>query len=348
MAVPGLVSLAENARAESRATADDTARFLAGMRPSILSTLGGASRDADWQAHAAQMDGAWASFEQRQMNRVRVWASANLPPPRPTMFYMFSGPDFLHAEALFPHALTYVLSGLEPVGSLPDASSLTSAELASLRFSLSNFLQYGYFITREMGSQFKAGKLKGTLPVLYVFLARAGKKIQDVSFVTLNHQGTIRVTKGNRSANGVRITFSGSDGRARRLYYFRTDLSDAGVKKSGFLKFCAFLGVGDALVKSASYLMHTGAFTRVRAFLLSHSATLVQDDSGIPLKFFQSGLWRLHPFGQYAGPTDQFRRYFQKDLETLFNSGKAARVNFGIGYRWHPSRTNILVAERAR
>lgn len=344
----GLAASVDVSDAASPVSPDDTARFLAGMRPSPSSAPGAASRDVGWQAHAAQMDGAWGSFEQRHMNRVRVWATANLPRPRPTMFYMFSGPDFLHAEALFPHALTYVLSGLEPVGPLPDALSVTPAELAGLRTSLNNFLQYGYFITREMGAQFKAGKLRGTLPVLYVFLARAGKKIQDVAFVTLNPQGTISASKSSRGANGVRIIFSGRDGRMRRLYYFRTDLSDGGVKKSGFLKFCAFLGVGDALVKSASYLMHTGAFTRVRAFLLSHSATLIQDDSGIPLKYFQPGLWRLHPFGQYAGPTDQFKRYFQKDLEKLFTSGKAAPVNFGIGYRWHPGRTNILVAERVR
>ena len=32
------------------------------------------------------------------------------------MFYMFSGPDFLYADAFYSKATTYVLSALEPVG----------------------------------------------------------------------------------------------------------------------------------------------------------------------------------------------------------------------------------------
>jgi len=38
------------------------------------------------------------------------------------MLYMFSGPDFLYANVFFPEATTYVLSGLEPVGGMPDVS----------------------------------------------------------------------------------------------------------------------------------------------------------------------------------------------------------------------------------
>ena len=35
------------------------------------------------------------------------------------MFYMFSGPDFLYANAFFPNASTYILCGIEPVGPVP-------------------------------------------------------------------------------------------------------------------------------------------------------------------------------------------------------------------------------------
>jgi hypothetical protein len=55
-------------------------------------------------------------LEQRQLSKIRTWADANLAAPRPTMFYMFSGPDFLYANAFYSKATTYVLSALEPVG----------------------------------------------------------------------------------------------------------------------------------------------------------------------------------------------------------------------------------------
>jgi len=54
------------------------------------------------------------------------------------------------------------------------------------------------------------------------------------------------------SSPGAKIVFSGSDGKARTLYYFRTDLSNAGLKKSGFAKFVQGLRPADSLIKSAS------------------------------------------------------------------------------------------------
>src|SRR5437868_12164623 len=83
------------ARAADTATADDTARFLAGMQPSADSPLMPLTRDPAWQRHAKFLDGAFAQLEQRQISRVRAWADTNLAAPKPTMFYFFSGPDFL-------------------------------------------------------------------------------------------------------------------------------------------------------------------------------------------------------------------------------------------------------------
>ena len=108
--------------------------------------------------------------------------------------------------------------------------------------------------------------------------------------------------------NGVKIAFTSADGKPQTLYYFSTDVSNGGIKSSGFLKFCEGLGKGDAFVKSASYLMHNDSFSTVREFLLAHSATIVQDDTGIPVRFFKPDDWELRPFGRYLGPIASIRR----------------------------------------
>ena len=332
------------------ASPNDTARILAGLPPAAGSPLAGITATPAWRDHAAQMSAAWNAFERHHLTRIRVWAAAKLPGPYPAMFYMFGGPDFVHADAFFPYARNYVQAGLEPVGSVPDLSRLPpqqlAASLAALRQSLNNFLQFGYFITKEMGAQFKFGAFSGTLPVLYVFLARSGKRIDKVELVALRGNGSVVAVKGKRKPTGVKISFSGSDGAPRTLYYFRTNLENAGVAKSGLLKFCARLGTGGSLLKSASYLMHVGGFSKVRDFVLRHSAIIVQDDSGIPLKYLSNGQWNLYPFGQYIPPIDVFKRHVQPDMAQLFARG-AQRVNFGIGYRSHPTRTTILVATKA-
>jgi hypothetical protein len=191
------------------------------------------------------------------------------------------------------------------------------------------------------------GQINGTLPILYVFLARSGKTIRTVSPIALDDNGTVLSAGENAVSNatrGVKIVFAGSDGAEKTLYYFSTDLSNPGVRASGFLKFCATLAPGNSLIKSASYLLHSGNFTVVRDFILTNSATIIQDDSGIPLANYGSKKWRFFPFGRYAGPIGEFAGKYQGTYAELFR--RAQPMDFGIGYRWRTHESNLLLSVR--
>jgi hypothetical protein len=338
-------------RAADTASADDTARFLAGMPPSADSPLTPLTKDPAWQRHAKFFDNAFAQLEQRQLSKIRSWASVNLAAPRPTMFYMFSGPDFLYANAFYSKATTYVLSALEPAGAVPDLMKLprggVDATLYNVERSLSTILSYSFFITKLMKTELHAGEVSGTLPVLYVFLARSGMTIRNVSLVALDDRGAAyfdNENPGKNATHGVRIVFAGTDGTEKTLYFFSTDLSNSGVKSSGFLKFCQGLAPGNSLIKSASYLLHSGSFTTTRDFLLDNSATIIQDDSGIPLDNYDQKKWRFFPFGRYAGPIGEFAGRYQSSYAELFR--RAQPMDFGIGYRWRPYESNLLLSVR--
>jgi hypothetical protein len=330
-------------------TADDTARFLAGMPPSAESPLTPLTKDPAWQRHAKFFDNAFAQLDQRQLSKIRAWAATNLAAPRPTMFYMFSGPDFLYADAFYAKATTYVLSALEPVGSVPDLTRLPyggiGPALYDVERSLGSILSFSFFITKLMKTDLRAGQLGGTLPILYVFLARSGKTIRDVSLVALDDKGSAYFANENPGKNatrGVRIVFAGSDGEEKTLYFFSTDLSNGGVRNSGFLKFCATLAPGNSLIKSASYLLHSGNFSTVRNFLLAKSATIIQDDSGIPLADYDPAQWQFFPFGRYAGPIAEFPGKYQEQYAELFK--RSQPMDFGIGYRWRSFESNLLLS----
>jgi hypothetical protein len=340
------------ADAADTVTPDDTARFLAGMMPSADSPLMALTKDPAWQRHAKFFDSAFGQLDQRQMSKVRAWSDANVAESKPTMFYMFSGPDFLYADAFYPKATTYVLSALEPPGSIPDMTKLprgsVGAALSNVEHSLGSILNFSFFITKKMKVDLHEGELDGAMPLLYVLLARSGKTIRNVSTVALNDKGTAYFANENQGANatrGLRIVFAGSDGVEKTLYYFSTDLSDSGVRSSGFLKFCATLAPGSSLIKSASYLLHSGSFSTVRDFILANSATIIQDDSGIPLGYYGPKKWRLFPFGRYAGPIDKFPTRYQQSYAELFR--RAQPMDFGIGYRWHSHESNLLLSVRS-
>lgn len=330
-------------------TPNDMARFLAGLAPSAGSPLEAATQGAGWQQHARAMNASWGAFEKNIITRARVWAKAELPPSPPAMLYMFGGPDFTHADAFYPDSAVYVLSGLEPVGHAPAAAAIAGPKLnhslASLRRSMDHYLKHGYFITSQMLSHLKAGQFVGTVPLLYVFLARSGKTIDNVEFLSLRNDGSVAPVEGKKKPRAVRITYRGADGVAKKLYYFSTDLSNGGVAKNGFLKFCAKQGPAGSLAKSASYLYHNGGFSKVRDFVLKQSRVIVQDDTGTPFRYFAKGGWKLRAYGRYVAPIPVFKGHYQKDMARFFAKG-AKKVNFGIGYHWHASRTGILVAEK--
>jgi hypothetical protein len=344
-----LIAAAMPVRAANSVTADDTARFLAGMPPSAESPLTPLTKDPAWQRHARFFDAAFAQLQQRQLSKIRAWAGANLAAPRPTMFYMFSGPDFLYADAFYSKATTYVLSALEPPGSVPDFSKLPGEDIGSTLYdierSMGSILSFSFFITKHMKTDLRAGELSGTLPILYVFLARSGKTIRNVGPISLDDKGVAYFANENAGKNathGVRIVFAGSDGVEKSLYYFSTDLSNSGVRNSGFLRFCATLAPGNSLIKSASYLLHAGNFSTVRDFILANSTTIIQDDSGIPLADYNPRKWRFYPFGRYAGPISEFRGKYQQQYAELFRGSQP--MNFGIGYRWRAYESNLLLS----
>ena len=349
-----LVLVTAPVRGAETVTPDDNARYLAGLPPAPDSPLAALANDPRWQRHVRYFDAVFEREDATTLSKVRDFAREHLTEKHDTMLYMFSGPDFLYATSFFPNASTYVLAGLEPAG---DVSQLTALKRPTLDYTLQNIersigtlMNYSFFITHNMRTQLNAGPVYGTLPILYVFLARTGKTVHDVTFVDLDSDGNIQTwnetggKRGRSAASGVRIVFSAGNGPWQTLYYFSTNLADGGVARSGFLTFCARLGTADSFIKSASYLLHGGGFSKVRGFLLEHSATILQDDSGIPLVYFDQKKWRLQPLGRYAGPLSIFARAYQPRMAELFR--KAAPLDFGLGYRWRRNESNLLLAQK--
>lgn len=345
-----LLALTCTAFAEDAAS-DATAKFLAGLpvRGTALESYG---QDPAWADHATEFDRAWIKLEQRQLSKIRAWAPTFLGAAhtdRCPMFYLFSGPDFLYAQAFFPNANTYILCGTEPVGAIPDLAKLPRsalhASLATLRKSLNSVLNWSFFITKDMKADLTQTQLSGTLPVLYVFLARSGCRIDSVEIIALDKAGNLLSGKG--TTPGVKISFFGPSGHSQTLYYFTTDLGNWGIKaQPGFMKFCEQQGEGVSLLKASSYLMHENGFSDVRDFLLRNSKLIVQDDSGIPHRLFQTGKWQLRYCGRYTGPIELFKQYPQSDLARACESSHPASIEFGFGYQWQPNRSSLLIATR--
>jgi hypothetical protein len=315
---------------------NDQARFLAGL-PVRSPELEALNREPASREHTEFMNKAWAQKEQNSLRPIRDWAGGSareLLQHTGPVYYFFSGPDFLYAQTFAPNASTYILCGTEPIGSMPDVSAIPhealSASLGELRKSMGTMLNFHYFITKEMRTDLQGGQLGGTLPILYVFVARRGGSIDQVSFV-------------KSPAQGVKIDFHGASGRAQTLYYFKTDLSNG--SSGAFLRWCAAQGQGLSLLKAASYLPHSDRFSQSRQFLLDNSRLILQDDSGIPLRSFDSR-WSLRYFGSYRAPIELFAKNAQPDLLAAYQQNHPKPLNFAFGYHWQREQSMLMLATR--
>ncbi|HZR79341.1 MAG TPA: hypothetical protein VFA58_09030 [Chthoniobacterales bacterium] len=331
--------------------ADEVARFLAGMPLPKNSPLTPLTNDPAWQEHAANFEAAFAKLNTKRLARLHSWEGQYFPEANervPVVYYMFSGPDYLYVDQFFPKADVYILCGKESMGPPPDPlriSNLGSA-LHNLEEAMQSSLRFSFFITKDMKVSLESQELKGVLPILYVFLARADKSIRDVTYGSLSGGGSFQAGRaGAGGSPGVRIQYvDNRSGQEQTLYYFTTDISDGGLASSGFLKFCNQFGVGGSFLKASSYLMFEQGFNRVRDFILDHSKVIVQDDAGIPINYFSPDKWNVRVFGTYVGPIEIFKQHYQPKLKEIFDQSNPPPIEFNFGYRWNYKESHVIVA----
>jgi hypothetical protein len=334
--------------------ANDAARYLAGLPVAPGSALTGLSQDPRWATHARAMNVAFTQLEQRQLNNIRIFRAENIAPVTQASrncVYLFSGPDFLYADAMFGDCSTFVLQGLEPIDQVPDLLALPPpalfGTLQNIEISLNTLLSFSFFKTKDMREDFQRAQLKGVLPIILVFMARTGKEIESVEYISLDKEG--KVLQGQQGfTHGAKINFTEpASGSKKAMYYFTSDLSDDALKRNpALLRFCESLGPVNSLLKAASYLLHGSNFTVVRNFLLQDSVAVLQDDSGIPVRYFTPDKWTLRFFGTYTGPIDLFKNYNQPDLRQYYVASSPKRLTFGFGYRWNNRSSTLILAIR--
>lgn len=190
---------------------------------------------------------------------------------------------------------------------------------------------------------------KGVLPILFVFLARTKNQILDMQYIGLRKDATVQVLdKDNKEKliPGVKIDFvPEGEYQPRTLYYFSGDLSDSGLKKAPeFKKFVQSLGKSITYLKAASYLLHYDSFSNMRNLILSQSTALLQDDSGIPVRYFDNSKWKLHFYGNYTQPISLFSNEYQGALKSIYQSKTNVKpLDFGIGYRYQVNDSNLML-----
>ncbi|GMU42218.1 MAG: hypothetical protein IT479_02955 [Xanthomonadales bacterium] len=340
-------------------TLNDTARILAGLRAPLESELAKVVDEAALRRHRDTLGASWAELRRRQLEPAAAFARAELgaaetSPKR--VYYPFSGPDALYLLTMFPDVQASILTGLEPVGSVPDFSGLDAraieAGLAEIRHSLYAILSFSFFRTNDLTVDLRRSRFGGVTPILFVFLAEAGYAVYDVRYVLLPPDGTLCRADASMLAkpprghlSGVEVEyFDPEDFGFRRMLYLSADLGDGALQRTPqYLDHVARFDPDATYLKSASYLMYRSWFSQVRKLILEHSEVVLQDDSGIPHAWFRAPLWEATLYGRYGSPIPLFANWQQPGLRAAYADGKPKALEFGIGYRHRRNDSNLQI-----
>jgi hypothetical protein len=273
-----------------------------------------------------------------------------------TVFYPFSGPDALMATIFFPGSPTYVMVGLEPAGTLPSPKQLAGKDLgeylAHVRTTVDSELSRSFFVTRQMDRQFRGQVTDGlVLPILQL-LVRTGHTILGFRYVRLDDAGQIVERAADYKApgkignKGVELDFrTDGDQSVHKLFYFSVNLSDDRLRHNrAFLSFLASLKGATTFLKATSYMPHKQEFSTIRERILSNSLAVLQDDSGIPYRFFTPARWRVQLYGDYVRPYGSFRWYQQANLRNAYLTSGPKALGFRIGYGYGRVPSNLQLA----
>ncbi len=133
-------------------TLDNTARFIAGLPQLSSNSLSALQKDKYWIDFQTSMDANWKKMLDTRLVKMEKWEQevfSRSVNDSLKLFYPFSGPDFLHANYLYPRTKEYVMAALEPIREVPSLDKLSEKDrdrfLDSLGRSLREHLQQKLF-----------------------------------------------------------------------------------------------------------------------------------------------------------------------------------------------------------
>jgi len=356
------------ANTNSDSPANITALFLAGLDLPPNNNLEKFTQTAFYKSYKSEFTTSWNRFQKPNLDKMRNWWKSKIAKNfDKNISYPFSGPDIMNVLTFFPDGDTYIMFGLEPVGTIPNPFDKTDAELINglnaMRRSLNTILSVNFFKTINMAEEIKNNPFNGISALLMTFLAKCGYTVIEAKNVAIDNQSNLvaweaadaRINWQNPPASqripGVEISFRKGNGKTQIVRYFNLNVIDDNLSRRNpnFIPYYVKSAPHATMLKSASYLMHNDdiKFTRIRAAILNSSDFIVQDDSGIPLRYFKSNEWNVALHGVYTKPIALFSNRAQPDLREAYKASTGV-LPFSYGYDYRKDESNLLTAEKIK
>lgn len=337
--------------------------FLAGVELSPENSFQSLATKPSYLAYRKNINNYWNKIEKDYLSKIADWKEKHLTnlSPNNTTLYPLAGADFINMFNLNAPSPKYIMIGLQKPGYIRDPLRFSDFELGKALSNIQNVVYelayYNYSTSRRLQQEANNPYFTGVAPTLLFFIKRLGYDVLNVERIYLDDDGKMQIDNSSfevfdkKKHTGVKILFANSDRtQIKELYFFRIWLSsNSASSNSPEGKFFISQGRLNLMFKAAEYILQTKEYEPFINDLLMLSDRVVQDESGIPFRYFKPEEWSFKLYGKYIGKI-QLKNTpkvpFQNDLYEAFQK-ESQPLPFPFGYGVLKGKaSNLLLFER--
>lgn len=303
-------------------------------------------------ANLTQADGAWQFYQQNMGAAMSAWAHTEINQPAgATLFYPFSGPDFVTAAHLFPQASRFVMVAMQAAGEPAPLSNMSGARAQNFQAKFlrewMKFSRLAFFRTDDLNEDLRDKHTQiGVTTILITFALYMGYDVNEVYPIALDPQsGQFLQTTGDWKS--VRLVMS-KGGKPVMLDYVSLDLSDSHLSQTEPMR--AWLerqSRNPVLLKAASHLLQETYFSTLRDILVANAKMVVQDETGLNYTYL-SQIGPVDLYGGFLYPHELFNRKKQESLGQAYKDSKNVKpLPFAFSYNKTTERRSVQIVRRA-
>lgn len=334
---------------DTAAAVRTAAILLAGQQP-VTGLPPALAQSPRWATFTKEVTVNWARYSQKIADPMSQWALAELPVASDTVFYPFSGPDFVTVHQLFPAAQRYVMMAMQnaerPLDLANLAPELIEPSLSVLTSAWQHFGENGFYVTEYLEKYLYSTRAHiGASTFIVSFLALQGFEIERVVPIQVAADGSLQeLAPETPRWRSVRIQAS-KQGKPIVVDYLKIDLSNPGLQAAPQnLALIGTLTKNPVLFKAASHLPQNVGFNMIANQVLAHSPLIVQDETGLSY----STLIRAHQvalFGKFVTAHHAFPSYHHDLAKAFAQRDDIKPLNFRFGY-FKDGNYALMVASR--
>ena len=298
-----------------------------------------------------EADQSWETYQKDHGRPMSAWAKSEIRfSGSGTVFYPFSGPDFVTVNQLYPDADRYVMVAMQAAGEPALLAPMTPERAQHFQAKFlrewKRFAYNAFFITAELeADRYAKSAHIGITTILTTFALYTGYDVTDLYPIAYD-SASGQFIKSAGPWHSVRLVLK-KNGKTIALDYVSLDLSDGNLLKNEKMRgWLSQMTQHPMLIKAASHLLQDGNFIVLRDMIVKNAPMVDEDETGVDYSHLKK-IGKVELYGGFSLPFEQFSPHKQQSLAQAYREATDVKpMPFAFSYNKEHERRSVQIVRR--